>query len=71
VPPITSPDATRARFGEQLRSERERQGRSQGDVAAAIGTDQKVVSRAERGLATIETQIRIAAELGLDLMAAS
>jgi transcriptional regulator with XRE-family HTH domain len=68
----TSPEDARREIGSVLRTERKRQGRSQTDVANAIGTDQGVISRAERGLTTIETQLRIGAELGLnDLVSAA
>ena len=57
----------RAVIGEKLRTERLRQDKSQADVAAAIGTGQKVVSRAENGHTTVDTQLRIAEHLGLRL----
>lgn len=60
----------RVAIGRKLRSERIRQGKSQTDVADALDTDQKVVSRAENGRTTVDTQLRIAEHLGLDLMAA-
>lgn len=59
----------RAVIGEKLRTERRRQGKSQVEIAAALKTDQKVISRAENGLATVDTQLRIAEHLGLDLVA--
>ena len=65
--PSTTADARKA-FGERLLLERRRQGRSQADVAAAMNTDQGVVSRAELGKTTIETQLRVAAELGIEIM---
>jgi len=61
----------RAVIGEKLRQERKRQKKSQTDVAAALDTDQKVVSRAELGRTTVDTQLRIAEHLGLDLVAAN
>lgn len=71
MPPTPSVDETRVNLGDRLRQERTRQGRSQVDVATALGTDQKVISRAERGLTTLETQVRIGHELGLDLVGAA
>lgn len=59
--------ARRISLGAKLREERVRQGRSQTDIAVAIGTNQKVVSRAELGRTTIDTQVRIAAELGVEV----
>lgn len=69
--PTPTVDAARAELGRRLREARNAKARSQADVAAAVGTDQKVVSRAERGLTSLETQYRIADELGLDLMGAA
>jgi transcriptional regulator with XRE-family HTH domain len=63
------PADQRAALGRRLRTARKAQGRSQSEVAAALGTDQKVVSRAENGQTTVDTQLRIAGELGLDLVA--
>lgn len=66
--PSTAAD-TRVTVGRRLRQERERQDLSQTQVAAKAGTDQKVVSRAENGKATLETQLHIGAVLGLDAAA--
>lgn len=69
--PTPTVDAARVALGRRLRQARDEADRSQADVAAAVGTDQKVISRAERGLTSIETQYRIAAELGIDLIGAA
>ena len=62
-------DEARKAFGKWLRDERVAQGRSQADVARSLGTDQTVVSRAERGVRTsLETQLRIANELGVGML---
>lgn len=67
----TSAADTKVAFGERLRRERRRQRLSQTEVATSVGTDQKVVSRAELGETTIETQLRIAKALGLELIEAA
>lgn len=67
TPTPTAAGDHRPAIGQALRAERKRQGRSQTDVANALNTAQKVVSRAELGLSTVDTQLRVAAELGLSL----
>lgn len=67
----TTPYPSKVALGERLRAERRRQGLTQAAVAAALETDQKVISRAENGLATFDTQLRVATALGVDLMGAA
>jgi len=54
-----------AAWGEVIRLERLRRRESQTDVAKRANTDQKVVSNVERGRATLDTTVRIAAAVDL------
>jgi len=64
--PETTEEVQRA-WGLVIRLERLARGERQVDVASRVPTDQKVVSNVERGAATLDTTVRVAAALGLTI----
>lgn len=61
-------EVVRKAWAETIRLERHRQRRLQIDVAEAAGVNQSTVVEAERGKASLETFLSIAAALGVTLV---
>lgn len=64
--PETTGEVQRA-WGRVIRLERTARGERQVDVAARVPTDQKIVSKVERGEATLDSTVRVASALGLTI----
>lgn len=62
-------DEMRTRWGRRLRALRNRNKRSQVEIAAVMQTEQATVSRAERGKSDLDTYVRLAEANGTTLEA--
>lgn len=67
VTTATAADVKKA-WGKSLADARRDAGRSQVDVAASTGLDQKTVSNAERGIGSFESFIAVANELQVNIL---
>lgn len=67
VPATTAEDIKRA-WGETLAAARRDAGRTQMELSQALGLDQTTVSKAERGVGSLETFVTMAAELGVNIL---
>jgi len=70
MPPTTAADI-RKEWAAAIATKREADRRTQADVAAAAGVDQKTISNVERGIGSLDAFASIANELGVALLGES
>lgn len=66
--PTTAADVRRV-WASAIAAQREAAQRSQAELAAAVGVDQKTISNIERGIGSLDTFVKVSTALGLDLLA--
>jgi len=70
MPPTTAADIRQV-WAAAISAKRGADRRTQVDLAAAAGVDQKTISNLERGIGSLEAFAKVAAELGIELLEAS